>query len=82
MLDGTVVTVCSPGKLSLQSTNVIEDTLKFEASYTNEPAPDIEWRDGCSLGSVFTYDVDYRPQVDNPILVILPRGLAPLGITT
>ncbi|ART21958.1 hypothetical protein CBE89_11000 [Corynebacterium striatum] len=79
MLDGTVVTVCSPGKLSLQSTNVIEDTLKFEASYTNEPAPDIEWRDGCSLGSVFTYDVDYRPQVDNPILVILPRGLAPLG---
>lgn len=79
MLDGTVVTVCSPGKLSLQSTNVIEDTLKFEASYTNEPAPDIEWRDGCSLGSVFTYDVDYRPQIDNPILVILPRGLAPLG---
>ena len=79
MLEGAVVTVCSPGELSVHSRNVIEDSLEFEASYTNEPAPDIEWRDGCSLGSVFTYDVEYRPQVDNPILVILPRGLAPLG---
>ncbi|WP_311522874.1 hypothetical protein [uncultured Corynebacterium sp.] len=79
MLDGTVVTVCSPGELSLQSVNTIVDTLQFEASYTNEPVPGIEWRYGCSLGPVFTYDVNYRPQVDNPILVILPRGLAPLG---
>lgn len=79
MLGGAVVTVCSPQKLSAHSRNVIEDSLEFEAGYTNEPAPEIEWRDSCSLGSVFTYDVNYRPQIDNPILVILPRGLAPLG---
>lgn len=79
MLEGAVVTVCSPGELSVHSRNVIEESLEFEAGYTNEPAPEIEWRESCSLGSVFTYDVEYRPQVENPILVILPRGLAPLG---
>ena len=79
MLDSAVVTVCSPGELSTSSANIIEERLDFEASYTNKTAPEIEWRDSCSSGSVFTYDVNYRPQVDNPILVILPRGLAPLG---
>lgn len=78
-LDGTNVTVCSPRELSQTSKTTIEETLDFEASYTEDSAPAIEWRAPCSVGTAFTYDVELRPQVDDPILVILPRGLAPLG---
>lgn len=78
-LNGTNVTVCSPEELPQASQETIEETLEFEASYTENPAPDIEWRAPCSIGTAFTYDVELRPQVDDPILVILPLGLAPLG---
>lgn len=78
-MDRTSVTVCSPVELSEDSKLVIEDSLNFEASNTDHPTPPIEWRAGCNLGTVFTYDVEFRPLVDDPILVILPPGLAPLG---
>ena len=78
-LNGTNVTVCSPNELSQSSKTTIEDTLDFEASYTENSAPAIEWRAPCSVGTAFTYDVELRPVVDDPILVILPPGLAPLG---
>lgn len=78
-LNGTNVTVCSPKELSQSSMKTIEDTLDFEASYTENSAPAIEWRAPCSVGTAFTYDVELRPEVDDPILVILPLGLAPLG---
>ena len=78
-LNGTNVTVCSPEDLSQTSKETIKDTLEFEASYTEESAPAIEWRAPCSVGTAFTYDVELRPLVDDPILVILPPGLAPLG---
>lgn len=78
-LNGTSVTVCSPLELSQESVKTIEDSIEFEASYANEAAPTIEWRSDCNLGTVFTYDVNFRPQVNDPILVILPLGLAPLG---
>lgn len=78
-VDGQGVTVCSPEELSRDSKGIIEEGLSFEASFTDDAAPRVEWRADCRLGPVFTYDVAYRPEVNNPILVILPLGLAPLG---
>ncbi len=77
--DSSSVTVCSPNDLSDRSKKTIEESLEFEASYTESPVPAIVWRGDCKVGSVFTYDTDFRPEVEDPILVILPRGLAPLG---
>lgn len=78
-LSGEGVTVCSPVELSRDSMRTIEDSLEFEANYSNRPVLDVEYHDDCRLGTVFTYDVDSRTQVDDPILVILPPGLGPLS---
>lgn len=78
-LDNRGIVVCSPVELSRDSMQTIQDALDFEAELSHEPVPAVEWRSHCSLGTVFTYDVDFHPQVENPILVILPRGLAPFG---
>ncbi|WP_145961656.1 hypothetical protein [Corynebacterium renale] len=73
------VTVCSPMQLSGDSKKTIHDALDFEAGYAGTGVPPVEWRESCSVRDVFTYDVEFWPVVNNPILVVLPPGLSPLG---
>lgn len=73
------VTVCSPVQLSGESKKTIQDALDFEAGYASVGAPPVKWRESCAVGDVFTYDVEFRPIVNDPILVVLPPGLSPLG---
>ena len=77
--EDNTVTVCSPLELSASSKSTIQESLDFEAEHFDAPTPPLMWRNDCRLGRVFTYDVDFRPYSDNPILVILPPGLAPLS---
>ncbi|HBC8575156.1 TPA: hypothetical protein KE432_000815 [Corynebacterium striatum] len=73
------VTVCAPVALSEESKQTIIDSVAFEAELAKKKVPDFNWKEDCSLGQVFSYDVELRPVINDPIVVSLPVGLEAIG---
>lgn len=77
--DDAQVEVFSPFPLGKPEKDLIDESLSFEAAVADDDMPGASYSVDATPRDVFTYDVEFNTVVSDPILVVLPTGLAPIS---